>query len=147
MEMQMPEAGYRRVDTIRVSIDERKRKATARESLPEWVDCERVVGTAAMGTPKSTAQVHPRLLTNALLSAAQKKGTDGLPWFCCSLVLDIRRLSPTNFINARLLIPVPLYNSQPFITRTISVPTHAHTHRLSIIYSHIHAYAHPRTPM
>ena len=63
--------GYRRVDTFMMAARERGAvTGHHRVPAPGWLDGAGVV-TAALGTTKTTAQVHPARFTAALLDAAQ----------------------------------------------------------------------------
>ena len=42
-------------------------------SIPEWIDGN-FVNSEVIGTQSDTSQVHPKLLTDALLNAAKTKG-------------------------------------------------------------------------
>jgi glycine/D-amino acid oxidase-like deaminating enzyme len=66
--------GYRRLDTLSVSANTRsKGKGKVPEGL-EWLRSDIVKGTKILGTKRTTAQVHPRLLTMRLVELAQAKG-------------------------------------------------------------------------
>jgi glycine/D-amino acid oxidase-like deaminating enzyme len=68
------EYGYRRVDTFMLAARERGVVAGGhRVAAPGWLDGAGVV-TAALGTPETTAQVHPRRFTRALVDAACARG-------------------------------------------------------------------------
>jgi glycine/D-amino acid oxidase-like deaminating enzyme len=74
----LPNCGYRKLHTIgiRAAADKPsggKRKDGDEELLPAWLD-KGAQEPHAMGTPENTAQVHPRLLTEALVAAAQQRG-------------------------------------------------------------------------
>ncbi|KAL2633097.1 hypothetical protein R1flu_004576 [Riccia fluitans] len=67
--------GYRRVDTLSVSIDEKDRTdgpSAGRVSPPEWVNGA-VKAVKPIGSTKTTAQVHPELFTKKILSTAVEK--------------------------------------------------------------------------
>src|SRR6266508_2613704 len=67
--------GYRRMDTFMVAARERGAIAgDHRVPAPPWLDGAGVV-TAALGSPETTAQVHPARFTAALLDAAQTRGS------------------------------------------------------------------------
>src|SRR5262245_29913940 len=67
--------GYRRVDTFMLAARERGVIAGGhRTEAPRWLDGAGVV-TAALGTTETTAQVHPRRFTEALLDAARARGS------------------------------------------------------------------------
>src|SRR5881296_1931782 len=67
--------GYRRMDTFMVAARERGTVAGGhRVTAPPWLDGAGVV-TAALGSTETTAQVHPARFTEALLAAAQARGT------------------------------------------------------------------------
>jgi glycine/D-amino acid oxidase-like deaminating enzyme len=62
--------GYRRLDTFMVAARERGHVAGGhRVSAPGWIDAAGVV-TAELGSPDTTAQVHPARFTAALLEAS-----------------------------------------------------------------------------
>ncbi len=67
--------GYRRMDTFMVAARERGRvPGEHRVEAPRWLDGGGVV-TAALGSTKTTAQVHPGRFTAALLDAARAHAT------------------------------------------------------------------------
>ncbi|TXT03845.1 hypothetical protein VHUM_04322 [Vanrija humicola] len=57
--------GYRTVDTLSVKIDHEAGPSTKRTPVP-WLPRGSVQTTSTLGTHATTAQVHPRLLTNFL---------------------------------------------------------------------------------
>src|SRR5262249_37568194 len=62
--------GYRRVDTFMLAARERGHlRGEHRVTPPRWLDGAGIV-TAALGTPETTAQVHPARFTSALIDAA-----------------------------------------------------------------------------
>src|SRR5262245_40817542 len=62
--------GYRRLDTFMVAAQERGNVAGGhRVTAPAWIDAAGVV-TAELGSPETTAQVHPARFTAALLQAS-----------------------------------------------------------------------------
>jgi glycine/D-amino acid oxidase-like deaminating enzyme len=66
--------GYRRVDTYMLVARERGAVAGGhRIPPPGWMDGPAVMA-GVLGTPESTAQVHPAQFTTALLDAAQARG-------------------------------------------------------------------------
>ncbi|KAJ9511842.1 hypothetical protein QJQ45_004556 [Haematococcus lacustris] len=70
--------GYRAVNTLSVAAVERglgsgMASPPGRKLLPHWVDGP-VVAAAGMGSKKTTAQVHPALLTHALVDSAVERG-------------------------------------------------------------------------
>jgi glycine/D-amino acid oxidase-like deaminating enzyme len=66
--------GYRRMDTFAMAARERTAVAGGhRASAPSWLDGAGIV-TGALGTPETTAQVHPARFTTALLDAARAHG-------------------------------------------------------------------------
>lgn len=68
------DVGYREVNTLQVEARAKPRPGARRQSsLPEWIDGN-VTGSMTIGTTATTAQVHPGLLTKALLAAAEKGG-------------------------------------------------------------------------
>lgn len=67
--------GYRKVDTLSVSIDESARasgRPSAGSSAPEWVTGP-AKSAKPIGSTKTTAQVHPELFTKKVLSVAVEK--------------------------------------------------------------------------
>jgi glycine/D-amino acid oxidase-like deaminating enzyme len=68
--------GYRRMDTFMLAAREHGTVPGGhRVAAPRWLDSAGVV-TAALGSPETTAQVHPARFTAALLGAAQARGSD-----------------------------------------------------------------------
>jgi glycine/D-amino acid oxidase-like deaminating enzyme len=68
--------GYRRMDTFMLAARERGIVSGGhRVTAPGWLDGSGVV-TAALGTAETTAQVHPRRFTQALLDAACARGAE-----------------------------------------------------------------------
>src|SRR5262249_7215930 len=68
------EYGYRRMDTFMLAARERGIVPGGhRVTAPAWLDGAGVV-TAALGTPETTAQVHPARFTRALIDAASAHG-------------------------------------------------------------------------
>jgi len=66
--------GYRRMDTLAMAARERSALAGGhRAPAPSWLDGAGIV-TAALGSPESTAQIHPEKFTTALLDAARARG-------------------------------------------------------------------------
>ena len=66
--------GYRRMDTFALAAREQGAvRGGHRVRPPSWLDGAGVV-TAALGTPETTAQVHPARFTQALVAAAQARG-------------------------------------------------------------------------
>src|SRR5689334_22693677 len=66
--------GYRRMDTFAMAARERTALSGGhRAPAPSWLDGAGVV-TAALGTPETTAQIHPAQFTAALLDAARARG-------------------------------------------------------------------------
>jgi len=67
--------GYRRMDTFMLAARERGAIAGGhRVAAPSWLDGAGVV-TAALGSPETTAQVHPARFTAALIDAAKARGS------------------------------------------------------------------------
>ena len=67
--------GYRRMDTFMLAARERGAVTGGhRVTAPPWLDGAGVV-TAALGSPETTAQVHPAQFTAALLDAAKRRGS------------------------------------------------------------------------
>src|SRR5258707_2683607 len=66
--------GYRRMDTYMVAARETGQISGGhRAAAPPWIDGPAIVG-GAIGTPETTAQVHPARFTEALLDAARAHG-------------------------------------------------------------------------
>lgn len=67
---------YRPVTTLSVQVSQPKagaqKKRPTVKGLPDWIDGH-VKASGEIGTSKTTAQVHPRLFTEALLQEAQEK--------------------------------------------------------------------------
>ncbi|KAG0169185.1 hypothetical protein DFQ28_004298 [Apophysomyces sp. BC1034] len=64
--------GYRRVDTYSVSFNNTKNSKTATDI--SWLNQNNVRSSAVLGTPSTTAQVHPRQFTQTLLDEATETG-------------------------------------------------------------------------
>jgi len=66
--------GYRRMDTFAMAARERVALAGGhRAAAPSWLDGADIV-TAALGSPDTTAQIHPAQFTTALVDAARGRG-------------------------------------------------------------------------
>lgn len=77
--------GYRRLNTLSLGIQEQLTSNSEKsglkftshsknsELIPSWVDGNGAVNPASIGTPQTTAQVHPQFFTRAVLSAAVEK--------------------------------------------------------------------------
>jgi glycine/D-amino acid oxidase-like deaminating enzyme len=66
--------GYRRMDTFAMAARERTTLTGGhRAPAPSWLDGAGIV-TAALGSPETTAQIHPAKFTIALLDAARARG-------------------------------------------------------------------------
>jgi len=66
--------GYRRMDTFAMAAREKTAIGGGhRAAAPSWLDGAGVV-TAELGTPDTTAQIHPARFTTALLDAARARG-------------------------------------------------------------------------
>jgi len=66
--------GYRRMDTFAMAARERTAVAGGhRATAPSWLDGAGIV-TGALGSPETTAQVHPARFTAALLDGARARG-------------------------------------------------------------------------
>ncbi|KAI7843995.1 hypothetical protein COHA_002533 [Chlorella ohadii] len=73
------DCGYRRVTTHSISVKQgsapgARGGAAQLPSLPGWVDRDHVGQATVIGTEETTAQVHPELLTKALLQHMQERG-------------------------------------------------------------------------
>lgn len=75
------DCGYRRVRTHSISVRQPGQHGTAAAgarkrlpALPDWVDRDNIGQAALIGTEDNTAQVHPELLTKALLQRAKDAG-------------------------------------------------------------------------
>jgi glycine/D-amino acid oxidase-like deaminating enzyme len=71
--------GYRRMASHSVSVRAGAGASTSgrrggKAALPGWVDGPGVAQSSAIGSPETTAQVHPELLTRALLRGAEERG-------------------------------------------------------------------------
>ena len=73
------DCGYRKMQTLSVGLSERNSsdaKSKQKQCFkPEWVDGN-VLSSDVIGTTKTTAQVHPKLLTQAFIDAAMKNGAN-----------------------------------------------------------------------
>ena len=67
------DCGYRAMRTLSLEVRDKKAGFKKVKDSPEWIDGE-VRHQSVIGTEASTAQVHPRLLTRALLTEAEKAG-------------------------------------------------------------------------
>ncbi|MDP6707713.1 MAG: FAD-dependent oxidoreductase [Alphaproteobacteria bacterium] len=68
------EWGYRRLDTLGVVASARRSVAAyGRHAAPDWLGDEAAVH-GALGTPETTAQVHPARFTEAMMAAAINRG-------------------------------------------------------------------------
>jgi glycine/D-amino acid oxidase-like deaminating enzyme len=68
--------GYRRMDTYMLAAREKGAVAGGhRIPAPRWIDGPAIVA-GALGSPETTAQVHPALFTTALLDAARERGAE-----------------------------------------------------------------------
>ncbi len=66
--------GYRRMDTFAMAARERAALSGGhRVPAPPWLDGAGIV-TAALGSPETTAQIHPAKFTTALLDGARARG-------------------------------------------------------------------------
>ncbi len=63
---------YRKMKTVMVSACEGSRSKSSPSAAPSWLDCS-VQSASVGGTESTTAQVHPRLLTKAMLAAARRR--------------------------------------------------------------------------
>jgi glycine/D-amino acid oxidase-like deaminating enzyme len=80
--------GYRRLDTFMMAARERGAVGGGhRVEPPRWLDGAGVV-TAALGSPATTAQVHPARFTAALMAAAQARGAALRPGVVESVARD-----------------------------------------------------------
>lgn len=67
---------YRRLKTLNLSINEledKKRQSNNHETIPKWVTAD-VHDLDTLGDEETTAQVHPGLLTNALVKIVENRG-------------------------------------------------------------------------
>ena len=69
--------GYRRMDTLAIVATQTPSdlRDYARAPAPEWLDGQCAVH-GQLGTPASTAQVHPKLFTQVLLDEAARRGAE-----------------------------------------------------------------------
>jgi len=69
--------GYRKLDTLSIKLREKNvdasTKKSKQEKTPSWVDGN-VIGFSTLGTTSTTAQVHPRKFTEAVMNSAMKAG-------------------------------------------------------------------------
>jgi glycine/D-amino acid oxidase-like deaminating enzyme len=65
------DCGYRKLDTLSVVVE--KETKTKHTQLPQWVNGP-IRSQSSIGSTQTTAQVHPGLLSHALVEAAQKDG-------------------------------------------------------------------------
>ena len=65
--------GYRPMRTLSLEVREKRGGVKKIKDSPVWIDGE-VTHQSVIGTEDTTAQVHPRLLTRALMSEAEKAG-------------------------------------------------------------------------
>ena len=74
-ELETETTGYRVLNTLSLTLDSKRPRPGPgeRRQGPAWVS-GRVVDCEVLGSPATTAQVHPRLLTAALMAAAVKAG-------------------------------------------------------------------------
>lgn len=72
------DTGYRRLHTLSVGISANKerqhRKRKLEVEIPDWIIPSHVTAGSRMGSPETTAQVHPKLFTEALLKRVLEKG-------------------------------------------------------------------------
>jgi glycine/D-amino acid oxidase-like deaminating enzyme len=71
--------GYRRLSTLSVAAAAQpggggSGRGRLGAPLPEWLDGAGISQSSSIGTPETTAQVHPQLLTRALWAAAEAAG-------------------------------------------------------------------------
>lgn len=67
--------GYRRVNTLSLAVDEPKNPSSpprTKPSLPPWIDGS-VKSSTSLGSTHTTAQVHPQLFTQTIVSHAVEK--------------------------------------------------------------------------
>lgn len=67
------DCGYRPMRTLSLEVRDKRPGVKKVKDSPEWIDGE-VRHQSVIGTEESTAQVHPRLLTRALLAEAERAG-------------------------------------------------------------------------
>ena len=67
------DCGYRPMRTLSLEVRDKRAGVKKVKDSPEWIDGE-VKNQSVIGTEASTAQVHPRLLTRALLAEAERAG-------------------------------------------------------------------------
>jgi glycine/D-amino acid oxidase-like deaminating enzyme len=80
----LEEYGYRKLDTYSIVVDEKSK--SKKHDLPKWVDGP-IRTKSLIGSSQTTAQVHPRLFSHALINASQKNGlivkigiVEGIQW-------------------------------------------------------------------
>ncbi|WCJ31272.1 FAD-dependent oxidoreductase family protein [Euphorbia peplus] len=67
--------GYRRLTTLSLTVTESNNQSSSssgKKNVPSWIDGP-VRSPRTIGSPETTAQVHPQLFTRALLAAAVEK--------------------------------------------------------------------------
>jgi glycine/D-amino acid oxidase-like deaminating enzyme len=63
--------GYRKLDTLSVVVEESTKKRN--QNIPKWVDGP-IRTSSSLGSTKTTAQVHPELLSKAFIKASEQYG-------------------------------------------------------------------------
>ncbi len=81
--------GYRALDTVMAEVNESRsgRTNSSSSNVPKWMDCD-VTSSSVGGTKETTAQVHPKLLTETLLQKAVDKGARVVMAWAQSVELD-----------------------------------------------------------
>ncbi|KAK8963278.1 hypothetical protein KSP40_PGU002437 [Platanthera guangdongensis] len=62
--------GYRALTTLSLALSPSELSRSRSPALPSWIDGAAASRPRTIGTPETTAQVHPQLFTRALLSSA-----------------------------------------------------------------------------
>lgn len=55
------DCGYRKMETYSITVNEKKTSSTP-EKFVEWIDGKTILEKSPIGTTKTTAQVHPKLV-------------------------------------------------------------------------------------
>lgn len=106
--------GYREVETWQVNVDSNLKDKTSKKnkSALSWLDNDIVRSTSNMGGSGSTAQVHPRLLTEHLVDESRKAGVE---------VLFNTRATSLRFKDERKIEALDIKDTKSGETRTIQV--------------------------
>jgi len=97
--------GYRRLKTLSVTVADKENRAEKDRSdgmVPSWVDGN-LSRSEVIGQHDSTAQVHPALLTSALMCAAQQKGAKLIEQKVVGANYSGENISSINLVNGETL--------------------------------------------